>query len=79
MSMLKSERKLVMSKGLEIPFEVADSITLANMLEQYQYLAEELRQHDEEGKWMHPEDTERSRLHIIPALKCLIEYYGGKV
>lgn len=68
-----------MNKGLEIPYEVADGITLANLEDQYGYLKEELKAYEKGGKWMHPEDAERSRLHYLPALKCLIEYYGGSV
>lgn len=64
------------NKGLEIPFEVADGITVACLQDQLEYLTEELRQHDEEGKWMHPEDAENSRLHLIPALKAILHYYG---
>lgn len=66
-----------MSKGLEIPYEVADGITVAVLKEHLNYLVEELRQHDEDGQWLHPEDAEKSRQHLIPALKCIIEYFGG--
>ena len=65
--------------GMTIPWEVADGITLANLQDQYDYLKEELRLHEEEGKWMHEEDAARSRNHYLPALKCLIEYYGGSI
>lgn len=65
------------SKGLEIPFEVADQITLASLRDQLLYLTQELREHDKTGKYMHPEDAERSRVHLIPALKLIIQYYGG--
>lgn len=65
--------------GMTIPWEVADGITVANLQDQYSYLKEELRKYEEEGEWMHPEDAERSRLHYLPALKCIIEFYGGSV
>lgn len=66
-----------MSKGLEIPYEVADGITVAVLKDQLSYLVEELRLHDEEGEWLHPEDAEMSRQHLIPSLKCIIDYFGG--
>ena len=65
------------NKGLEIPFEVADGIAVAVMKDHLGYLEEELRLYEEEGKWMHPEDAEKSRLHLTPPLKCLIDYFGG--
>lgn len=63
--------------GMVIPWEVADGITLANLQDQYNYLKEELRQYEEEGRWMHPSDVEKSKHYYLPALECLIEYYGG--
>lgn len=65
------------NRKLEIPYEVADGIALAVMQDHLEYLTEELRKHDEEGQWMHPEDSEISRQHLIPALKYLIHYFGG--
>lgn len=65
-----------MSKGLEIPFEVADSIALASLTDQYTYLKEETRLHLEEGQWLHPEDLGKN-VKLIKALELLIPYYGG--
>ena len=61
---------------MSIPFEVADGITLANMQEQLKFLKKELKDH-EAGSWMHPEDVDKSRHELIPALKTIIKYYGG--
>ena len=63
--------------GIEIPFEIADGITLAVMKEHLQHLREECRAHLEEGSWMHPEDYHDSMTKLIPALELLIPYYGG--
>lgn len=68
----------MMNKGLEIPFEVADGIVLAALLDQYRYLSEENRAHLEDGEWLHPEDLDKN-LQLIGALKLLIGYYGGDV
>lgn len=65
-----------MSKGLKIPYEVADGITLASLKDQHKYLKEETRLHLEEGQWLHPEDLGKN-VQIINALELLIPYYGG--
>ena len=66
-----------MSKKLEIPYEVADGITLATLQDHLEYLEQELKDHLENGKWMHPEDVIKSREEYIPALKVLIKFFGG--
>ena len=68
-----------MNSEMTIPYEVADGITLATLKNDYLQLTEELRKHKEEGKWMHPFDVENYQNNILPALKCLIDYYGGIV
>jgi hypothetical protein len=67
-----------MSKGVKIPFEVADSITLASLQDQYKYLKKETKQHLEKGQWMHPEDLGKN-IQLINALELLIPYYGGEL
>jgi hypothetical protein len=66
-----------MNKGLQIPFEVADKITLSCLQDHLGYLKEEVRAHVEEGSYMHPEDYHNSMIKLIPSLEILIEYYGG--
>lgn len=68
-----------MTKKMEIDYETADKITVLNLTDSYNCLVEELRKHEEEGAWLHPEDAMRSRGLYIPALKTVIEYFGGKV
>jgi hypothetical protein len=65
--------------NLSIPFEVADGITVACMQDQLKYLIEETRAHVEDGKYLHPEDYHNNMTKYIPALKLLIQYFGGKV
>jgi len=67
-----------MSKGLVIPYTVADGITLTSLMDQHFYLKEETRAHLEDGKWLHPDDLAKNQ-KLIPALEMLIEYYGGEV
>ena len=66
-----------MVANLEIPFEVADGITLASLKDQVKYLKEEIRLHVEEGQYLHPEDYHNSMVNLIPAMELLIHYYGG--
>jgi hypothetical protein len=64
---------------LSIPYEVADGITLATLQDHLEYLEKELKDHKENGKWMHPEDAIKSREEYIPALKVLVKFFGGDV
>lgn len=66
-------------KELTIPFEVADGITLATLQDQHSYLKEELRAHLEDGAYLHSEDAYNSQFKLIPALECLIAYFGGNI
>ena len=66
-----------MTKGLEIPFEVADGIVIASLTEHIGYLKEEIQLHVEEGKYLHPEDYHKSIVKLIPAMELLIDYYKG--
>jgi hypothetical protein len=68
-----------MNRGLQIPFEVADGITLATLQDQYTYLKEELRLHLEEGKYLHKEDAYNSQFKLLPSLEVMIEYFGGSL
>ena len=63
--------------GVRIPFEVADGITMATLIEHLGYLREEVRLHLEEGSYMHPEDYHNSMAKFIPAMELLIKYFGG--
>lgn len=65
------------NQGMVLDMETADRITLCNLKNQLEYLEEELMEHKQNGKWMHPEDVRNSELIYIPALKALIGYYGG--
>jgi hypothetical protein len=66
-------------KGLTIPYDVADNITLATLQDQLKYLREEIRTRVEEGRYLHPEDYHNSMTRLIPALEVLIPYYGGSI
>jgi len=71
-------------KQLTIPYEVADNITLATLLDQRTYLQEELDKWNANpktdsnptGYWMHPDDVVYNT-KLINALNVVINYYGG--
>ena len=67
-----------MDKQLEIPVEVADSITLANLTNHYHMLKEQTDAHLDHGTWMHAEDL-ANNVRLIRALEHLIPYYGGEL
>lgn len=67
-----------MSKGVEIPCDVADMIALSSLKDHRKYLKEETRLHLEEGQWLHPEDLSKN-FQLIHALELLIPYYGGEL
>jgi hypothetical protein len=71
--------------GLTIPFEVADGITKANLIDARNYLNSELQQWQEnpkdelnpDGYWMHPDDIVNNG-KLVRALNLIIGYYGGE-
>ena len=73
-----------MNNGLTIPYEVADGITLATLVEQRDYLQSELDRWNSNpksadnpsGYWMHPEDVVNN-MNYIRAMTLIIGYYGG--
>jgi hypothetical protein len=63
--------------NVKLDRETASNITALTLRDSLQYLEEELRQHKEEGEWLHPEDAYSSEFVLIPALRALIPYFGG--
>jgi hypothetical protein len=74
-----------MGKGLEIPFEIADGIVLASLLDQRKYLKSELKKWEKnpktdsnpDGYWLHPEDVVKNTV-LIRAMDEIIKYYGSE-
>ena len=74
-----------MTKGLEIPFEVADGIVLASLQEHRRYLKTELKNWEKNpktdnnpgGYWLHPEDVVKNTI-LIRSMDELIMYYGAE-
>jgi len=71
-------------KTIELSAEVADGITLSNLKEHREYLANGLQKWKDNpktdsnpnGYWMHPEDVLGDAV-IIKALDTVISYYGN--
>jgi hypothetical protein len=83
-----------MRSGLQIDYETADRIALCVMKDQLAYLLKEQEwfetPEDQRDKlidkfnlhhalYVHPEDYALNRDKHIPALKHIIEYFGGTV
>ena len=72
-------------REMTIPFEIADGITKANLIDGRNYLQSELDQWNEnpktednpDGYWLHPEDVVNN-MNLIRAMNLLINYYGGE-
>lgn len=63
--------------GIQLDYETADRITLLSLKDHLAYLKEEVRAHEEDGQWLHPEDYHKNITQLIPSLETLISYYGG--
>ena len=79
-----------MSRGIQIDYETGDRIAICVMKEQLDYLLKEqewFESNDDarkelEEQWghkmyVHPEDYAKNGREYIPALKLMIEYFGG--
>jgi hypothetical protein len=62
---------------LAIPYEVADAITLATLMDCLDGIQAEVNSHIKKKTYMHPEDFHQAITEYIPSLKVLIKYYGG--
>ena len=65
--------------GITLDYETADRITLLSLKDHLEYLEGEIKDHEENGHYMHPEDYHSSKVNLIPALKVLVDYYGGSL
>lgn len=71
--------------NMAIPYEVADGITKASLIDGRNYLQSELDQwhanpkteDNPNGYWIHPEDIAKN-YNLIRAMNLLIDYYGGE-
>lgn len=63
--------------GMMIDYETADRITVLNLIDMLERLEKENKDCVEKGTYVHPEDFHKNETVLIPALKVLIEYFGG--
>ena len=64
-----------MSIKSEINFEVADRVTLLNLINTRDYLQSELSS-VEDSKWLHHDDVVKNK-KLIEMFDEIIKYYGG--
>ena len=64
--------KEIKEKGITLPFEVADGIALAVMIDHRNLIRKELKAHTEKGEYMHPEDLTFNIGQLMPALNLNI-------
>ena len=64
--------------GMTLPYDAVDAITLANLIEMRDGIVEDIRGHEVDGKYMHPEDYHLNDTKWLPALNTVIEYMGGR-
>jgi len=65
-----------MKTGITIDYETADRITLATLIEQRNYLKKEMKEHHENGAYLHPEDVVNNT-KMIKHISKVIKYFGG--
>jgi hypothetical protein len=63
-------------RGLQIDFEIADKITLVNLIEQRKMI-DQMTVDYEQGGWMHPDDVIYNK-KLRKALTRVIHYFGGE-
>jgi phage pi2 protein 07 len=61
--------------GLKIDIEIADKITLTNLLQHHKMIDQMMVEY-EQGGWMHPEDVVYNK-KLRKALARVIYYFGG--
>ena len=64
---------------MKIDFEVADKITLKNLVNNRDMIKCDIEKHlfDPENNWMHPDDVVYNK-KLLKALNRVIDYFGGE-
>lgn len=60
----------------KLDYEVVDAIVLKGLKDHRKMVKKSLKNHLENGAWMHPEDVVYNA-KLIDAMTEVIEYYGG--
>lgn len=68
----------MMIHGVSLPYEVADGITLATLVDSYKSMSQQLVDYRKGEGWMHPEDVVLYTEKYLPALEVIIKYFGGE-
>ena len=60
----------------KLDYEVVDAIVLKELKRHRKMLKKQLKDHLENGVWLHPDDVVHNA-KLIDAMSDIIEYYGG--
>lgn len=62
---------------IELDYTAADAITVLVLKDQRALIKTELKAHLNSGEYMHPDDLAFNQTTLLPALKVVINYFGG--
>lgn len=62
---------------IELDCDTADSIALLVLKDYRKSVKQSLNKHFTDGSYMHPEDVAFSQATLLPALKVVINHFGG--
>jgi hypothetical protein len=60
---------------LKIDYRAADMITVANLKRYRKMLRRQLKDHTENGSWLHPDDKTNHE-KVVDAITLIVEHYG---
>ena len=69
--------KTITKGNIEIPYEAADDITVASLIEHREMLRDDLELQAENIEWLHEDDIVNHK-KLIKAMNRIIKYYGGE-
>lgn len=62
---------------LELDYDTADAIALTVLKEYHKTVKKMMKDHVKKGDYMHPEDFAFNKATLLPALKVVINQFGG--
>jgi hypothetical protein len=68
---------MAINMKLALDYDVADGITLLTLKDYRKTIKQSLNAHFNKGDYMHPEDVTFNQTKLLPALKLLINHFGG--
>lgn len=62
---------------IELDYDAADAITLLVLKEYRKTIKKSMNDHFKTGSYMHPDDLAFNKTTLLPALKVVINHFGG--